>query len=179
MRKFLMTSLAAVLTLALALVPVPAVAQGISQPIYTTYVAGAAYTNATTGFTSVVGGTANGGLSFPVAASQTYHANCYITWQGSANTTGPKYQFTGPGSPTAVVLGVFSNITSSTYTAGVVTAFATPFANAGTVTATTNFTDWVALTVVNGANAGTVVLQMAANGAGTLTVQPGSYCIWQ
>jgi hypothetical protein len=31
-------------------------------------------------------------------------------------------------------------------------------------------------TIVNGVNAGTVALQAAANGAGTLTVQP-SYCL--
>lgn len=139
-----------------------------------------AYTNATTTFSNVVGATANtGSLSFWAQPNRTYHAYCAITWQGSATTTGPKYQFTGPASPTAVALGVFSNITSATYFSASATAFSSAIANTGTVTATTNFTDRVDLLVVNGANAGTVQLQMAANGAGTLTVQPGSYCTIQ
>jgi hypothetical protein len=139
-----------------------------------------AYTNATTTFSNVAGATANtGSLQFFAQANRTYSVTCAITWQGSANTTGPKYQFTGPASPTAVAIGVFSNITSSTYTSGSVTAFSSAFANSGTITATTNFTDRVTLGLVNGATAGVVNLQMAANGAGTLTVQPSSFCTVQ
>jgi hypothetical protein len=49
-------------------------------------------------------------------------------------------------------------------------------ANAGTITTATNFVADVTLGLVNGTNAGTITLQAAANGAGTLTIQPGSYC---
>lgn len=136
----------------------------------TAHLTGAAYTNATTTFSNVTG------LALPIAASQNYHLICRITWQGSAGTTGPKYQFTGPASPTAVVASMWSNVTVSTYLTSVVTAFSTPLANSGTVTTATNFTDLLDVEVVNGVNAGTVQLQAAANGAGTLTIQPGSVC---
>lgn len=132
------------------------------------------YTNATTTFSTVAG------LSFPVSANRNYHAYCRITWQGTANTTGPKYQFTGPAAPTAVLFSAFSWITNATFQAqSIVTAFSTPFANTGTITTATNFTDTIDLTVLNGANAGTVALQAAANGAGTLTIQNGSFCAVQ
>jgi hypothetical protein len=132
-----------------------------------------AYTNATTTFSNV------SPLYFFANAGGNYRFVCRITWQGSATTTGPKYQFTGPASPTSVAIGATSNITSSTYTSGAVTAFSTAFANTGTITATTNFTDTVDLGLINGSTAGLVQLQAAANGSGTLTIQPGSYCILQ
>lgn len=136
----------------------------------TVFLTGSAYTNATTGFTSVTG------LAFPVAASTNYTAHCNIVWQGSAGTTGPKYQFTGPGSPTAVGLGMHSTVTATTFITAAAVAFSSPVANSGTVTTATNFEDQLDLMVLNGTNAGTVQLQAAANGAGTLTIQPGSSC---
>lgn len=139
----------------------------------TVYLTGSDYTNATTGFTSV------SGLAFPVSASRNYKASCTIYWSGSAGTTGPKYQFTGPATPTAVVLGVHSNVTSSTYLELSAAAFSSAVANTGTVTTGTVFIDRVDLAVLNSTNAGTVQLQMAANGVGTLTVKIGSNCIFQ
>lgn len=156
-----------------------AAARTISVPDYglatqqfpgTVVLTGSAYTNATTTLSNVTG------LSFPVAAGTNYTAECYLTWQGSAGTTGPKWTFTGPATPTAVNIGATSAVTATTLTQGVSTAFGTSVNNAGTITTATNFTDRVTLGLVNGANAGTVQLQAAANGAGTLTVQPGSYC---
>lgn len=143
--------------------------QQFGQVVYST----GSYTNATTTFSNVTG------LSFAVNASTNYHAVCRITWQGSANTTGPKYQFTGPGSPTAVVVGLNSPITAATAANASAIAFSSAVANTGTITATTNFTDTVDLGLVNGTNAGTVQLQAAANGAGTLTIQNGSNCAVQ
>jgi hypothetical protein len=46
------------------------------------FLAGSAYTNAMTNFTSVTG------LSFTVAAGRNYKVECRITWQGSATTAG-------------------------------------------------------------------------------------------
>lgn len=43
----------------------------------------------------------------------------------------------------------------------------------------TNFTDTLDIQVNNGTTQGTVQLQAAANGAGTLTIQPGASCIVQ
>ena len=183
MKKFLMTSLAAVLTLALAFAPVPAMAQagGVQNPTFVLYVTGAAYTNATTTFSNVVGGSGNG-LTFGVGSGQTYSVTCYILWQGSAATTGPKYQWTGPAAPTAVAAAIVSQITTanpSTYISASAVAFSTSMPNTGTITTATNQIDLVTLAVVNGVNAGTITLQAAANGAGTLTIQPGSKCLLQ
>lgn len=136
------------------------------QTAYTT----TSYTNATTSFTSVPN------LAFPVDAGKNYAITCRILWQGSAATTGPKYQFTGPTSPTAVVANALSAVTATTVTQASATAFATSMANAGTVTTATNFMDEVRIFVLNGANVGTVQLQAAANGAGTLTIATGSSC---
>lgn len=143
-------------------------ADASKQQVLTT---GAAYTNATTTFSDVTG------LLMAIKASKNYTMDCHILWQGSAGTTGPKYQFTGPASPTAVAANAFSAVTATTVTQASAVAFASSMPNAGTVTTATNFMDEVRVSVLNGVNDGTVQLQAAANGAGTLTIQPGSFCV--
>lgn len=172
MKRAFSVLLTLVLTLALVSLPTASVAQGVGNPPYVLYLE-SDYTNATTTFSNVTG------LSFPVAASQKYRVSCRITWQGSAGTTGPKYQFTGPAAPTAVAVGMNSIVTATTVIAASAVAFSSAVANTGTVTTATNFTDTVDLGLINGANAGTVQLQAAANGAGTLTIKAGSYCAAQ
>lgn len=130
----------------------------------------ASYTNATTTFSSVPN------LSFPVSAGANYYVECEIVWQGSANTTGAKYQWTGPASPSAVVSGATFGITATTSGNAAAVAFSSAMANTGTITTATNFHDVVRLSLINGATAGTVQLQAAANGVGTLTIQAGSSC---
>lgn len=143
-----------------------------SQPVVTTQVA--AYTNATTTFSSIPE------HNFTIAAGKFLSIVCRLTWQGSANTTGPKYQVTGPASPTAVQVGLNSPITAATaanVSAATTNAFSQAVANTGTITTATNFTDTLSITIQNGANAGVVQLQAAANGAGTLTENAGSQCV--
>jgi hypothetical protein len=137
------------------------------------FVTGSAYTNATTTFSNVTG------LSFSVAATTNYVINCQIVWQGSASTAGVKFQWTGPASPTAVAASSTFGITATTTGNAAATAFSSAMANTGTITATTNFAAEVSLGLVNGANAGTVQLQAASNGTGTVTIQPGSSCTLQ
>jgi hypothetical protein len=72
-----------------------------------------------------------------------------------------------------------SAVTSTSVLQASAVAFSSGVANSGTITATTNFTDTVTLGVVNGANGGVIQLLGAANGTGTLTIQPGSYCVVQ
>lgn len=139
------------------------------QPVTLT----SAYTNATTSFTSVFP------VGIPVHAGLPYTIRCDIIWQGSAATAGPKYEFTGPASPTKVAAAAVSAVTATTFSQVVVTSFSSPMANAGTVTASTNLHDTVTLGLINGANSGTVTLLAAANGSGTLTIQPGSFCVQQ
>jgi hypothetical protein len=131
------------------------------------------YSNATTTFSNVFS------AGIPVHAGLPYTVRCDIIWQGSATTAGPKYQFTGPTSPTKVVASATSQVTSTTLTQAVATAFSSSMANTGTITASTLFHDIVTLGLINGANSGTLQLQAAANGTGTLTIKAGSYCIQQ
>lgn len=141
----------------------------------TVFVTGNAYTNATTTFSTVIGSTGVA-LAFSIDANKSYAITCRILWQGSAATTGPKYQFTGPSSPTAVAANALSAVTATTITQASATAFSSAMANAGTITTATNFMDEVRVFVTNGPNSGTITLQAAANGAGTLTIQPASGC---
>jgi hypothetical protein len=138
-----------------------------------TLVVPSAYTNATTTFSAVFSS------GIPVHAGLSYTVRCDIVWQGSASTAGPKYEFTGPSSPAKVVSSAVSAVTSSTFTQASATALSTSMANAGTVTTATNFHDTVTLGMVNGANSGTLMLMAAANGSGTLTIEPGSFCVQQ
>lgn len=133
------------------------------------------YTNATTTFSDVTG------LSWAISASTNYTLNCQIMWQGSVNTAGPKFQLTGPASPTNTMITLSSAVTATTsiYAGNGGAAFSTPVANTGTVTATTNFPAAVVAGILNGANAGTLKLQAAANGVGTLSIQAGSLCVLQ
>jgi hypothetical protein len=140
--------------------------------------AGTAYTNATTTFSSVVGGSGPT-LAIPVNASTSYAITCTIIWQASANTAGPKFQWTGPASPTTLASSMTSAVTTTTLIQATATAFSSAMANSGTVTTATNQVATVTLGLNNGVNAGTVTLQAAANGSGTLTIEPGSDCIGQ
>lgn len=129
------------------------------------------YTNATTTPSNIPG------LSFPVAANTNYTMSCTLYYQGSASTAGLDVTLTGPASPTSVVYGYIEEATATGGAQGsVATAFGTKLTGAGAITATTNFTATVTMGLRNGANAGTVQIQGSASGAGTVTVQPGSYC---
>jgi len=132
------------------------------------------YTNATTGFTNVTG------LSFSVAASTNYRVTCDLAYQTSATTANIKIQWTGPGSPTAVTYDFRADLTSTT-SAGdaVATSFSSSLAGSGTPTTATNLPLRTTMTLINGTNAGTVQLQAAATGTGTITIIPGSCSISQ
>ena len=136
-----------------------------------------AYTNSTSGFTGVGDGTRT--LRKPVGASSTLNMTCYITWSvaTSANAV-PKYQITGPASPTAVLMTLTSTLASGTAVSPV-TAFSTAISNGGTPALSTNYTDTLNIGVLNGVTTSTVTLQAAPQstvGSGVLTIQPGSYC---
>jgi hypothetical protein len=153
----------------------PAVGSFLKMP-QLAITSGSAYTNGSGSFTNVVG-SAGQTLQFSVEASTNYVVNCQIVWSASANTCGPSFQWTGPASPTAVAATHESAVTTSTtFTPAAATAFSSAMANTGTVSTATNLPAQVTLGLVNGSNAGTVTLQAKCNGAGTLTIQPGSYC---
>lgn len=151
----------------------PASLQNTPITLYAT----AGYTNATTTFSNVTG------LGFAVAASQNYHATCYMTWSpGGATTVGPKYIWTGPASPTAITAaGILAKtVTAASYLSVAASSFATTLDDAVAVTASITQTDVLSIGVINGVNAGTVQLQAALHSAsGTYTLANGSHCVVQ
>lgn len=129
------------------------------------------YTNATTGMTSVTG------MSLTVAANTNYELACHLYYQGSATTAGLLVQVTGPAAPTAVKIGYRQPLTASTYNDAVITALATPVGASSPISATTNFEAVLTIGFKNGANAGTLQIQAAAAGVGTVTIGSASWCI--
>jgi len=127
------------------------------------------YTNATTTLTNVTG------LSFAVSANTNYQVKCQIDFQVSATTAVPQIAWTGPAAPTAVTYDVVggTNVTPQPNTRGA-TAFATALNTQGVSSNALIYDMQTNLTLINGANAGTVQLQAAAQGAGTVTILPGS-----
>lgn len=127
------------------------------------------YTNATTGMTSVTG------ISFAVAANTNYQIIYEGAYQTSATTANLSLQWTGPASPTAVTYTLEVAETATTLGAETVaTAFSTALSATGTPTTATNLKVRSVLTLINGANAGTVQLQAAATGVGTITIIPSA-----
>ena len=141
---------------------------------------GSAYTNATTSFTSVVGGSGPT-LAFTANASTAYGGSCYLIYSASASTAGPKIQFTGPAAPTAVNYSAQFQLTATpTYAdSAAASAFSTSQTAGTAVTASTLLAVRIDFSLINGTTAGTVTLQAAANGTGTLTLEPGSRCTFQ
>jgi hypothetical protein len=162
--------LLAIIAIPVALVGQQSNAQG-SIPVKS--VLSSAYTNATTTFSNI------SGMSFSVSPNTSYTGQCYILWQGSAITTGPQFQWTGPASPTAVGSSMVSNVTTATVLSASAVGLSVAMSNAGTITTGTNMLATLFVGFVNGVNSGTLQLQAAANGTGTLTIQPGSYCVFQ
>lgn len=138
-------------------------------------VASTAYTNATTTLSNVPG------LAFAVAANKSYFVSCNVVYSVDTNTATPNWAFTGPASPTTVLIsGAIQPATTTNaqlpLITNVITSFGTNSTNATTTVISTNFSSTLTLLLQNGANAGTVQLQAKANGVGTLTIAAGSMC---
>lgn len=98
------------------------------------------------------------GLSFPVAASETWMFLALLAASAASATPNMKFTFTGPTAPTSVMFGVLGNAID--ITAGFITSLG------GTVAYTKTTIDELVLLggcLVNGANAGTMQAQFAQN----------------
>ncbi len=138
-----------------------------------TTLSGAAYTNATTGFTNVVGGSGQT-FQWNVQPNQFLNLSCHVYYQAAA-TGGLNIEFTGPASPTTVVYGLDDPSAATTFNSSVATAYSTSLGQA-VGTATTNFDATVSFAVQNGTTGGTINLLAKSSAAATLTIQPGSFC---
>jgi hypothetical protein len=100
------------------------------------------------------------GLSFAVAASTNYALWGHLHTNKSAGTTGMKFQFTGPASPTQLLIRPIGITSGTTIGTDNLTAFGSATTNA--FNAQANIDAWVTIgasIISNGANAGTVQLQ--------------------
>jgi len=131
------------------------------------------YTNSTNSFTNVTGGNT---LAFTAAANTKYVGTCHLYYQAATTAGGLQIQFTGPASPTGLMISIIDPKSATTFVTGTSTTYSNSLGGAVT-TATTNFEALVSIALQNGANAGTVNLQAAdiAN-AVQLQIQIGSYC---
>ncbi len=132
------------------------------------------YTNATTTFSALPLSNA-----FNAVANTNYTLTCHLSWRGSAGTTGPKFQVVVPAG-TTVAMNMTSAVTATTvaFAAAAGTGNQT-VANTGTITTATEFPAIVTMGLEIGATPGTITFNAAANGAGTLTIDVGSYCVFE
>lgn len=134
-----------------------------------------AYTNATTEFTDT-------GLALFIKANQSLSGSCNLTYKGTATTAAPILQFTGPASPTTVTASLNETLTSGgspTFYSASTTGktFAIGLGATAIVSTATDMPITLNWSVVNGANAGTITLQVKSNGVGTVTLEAGSSCV--
>jgi hypothetical protein len=130
----------------------------------------AAYTNATTTLSNIAG------LAIPIAASQNYQIHCAIFYQGSATTAGLDIAVTGPAGATLMsydykqwgAAGAIP-LESTTF------SFGTKLTGSATVGTSVHLAE-IDINDSNGATAGTIQIQGAADGAGTVTVYQTSAC---
>jgi len=116
-------------------------------------------------------------FDFVVAANTPYKFDYEIWFTSAAATTGIRFGFLGPASPTyfaAVNETQISATTWVTFTINSFTAFTSPGSSGAVVTPALNFAR-ISATLVNGANAGTVQLQFASEiAASAVVVKAGS-----
>lgn len=126
----------------------------------------------TTTSTSFVNAT---GLSFPVLANKKYAVAYYLV-TNKTDANGLQTQFTGPASPTKINLRHASSTSALT---SLVTEFLTAFSQASSTVNTVNgdgiVTNLAGGMISNGANAGTVQLQIRAVSSGTAKIYAGSW----
>lgn len=128
-------------------------------------------TNSTTTPTNITG------LSFSIAAGEVKGFHAVIIHQGTA-TSGPRFNVTGPASPTTVAIHYHRGTSATADTISTDTAFSTS-AQTAAITSGGNtgiLVTEVYGTVINGSNAGTVKFQLTSSTSGqTVTVYRGSH----
>lgn len=114
------------------------------------------------------------GLSFPVAANKNYKVDIFLS-TNKTDAAGMAVQLTGPASPTRLFLRTDGTTASISTTAGnTLTSFGSPTSTFNTVAADGFFTTYGRGIIRNGANAGTVQLQLRAVTSGTAKIYAGS-----
>jgi hypothetical protein len=156
---------------------VPVVTSNGSNSNFQFVVLHSVYTNATTSYTTISDGTRS--TSWSLEANQDYTLTCEVPFSGSAITAGPKFQLTFPSGVNAANLDVDGGTNATAYANAVANGTSSPLAVTvlGTLgTASTKLVTHVTAGVSVGNAGGTLTLQAAASGTGTLTILAGSFC---
>jgi hypothetical protein len=127
------------------------------------------FPTASTGFVDVTG------LSFPVAANKNYQVAFHLnTNKNDAN--GIQYRITGPASPTRVFgRAILFTSSTSTSTTDILTAFSSASTTFNTFSGDSLAFSSPSIIVSNGANAGTIKIQIRAVTGGTAKIYAGSW----
>lgn len=127
------------------------------------------YTNATN--------TPSAFASWSILASKNYSFTCKLYWQESSVLGALALSVLTPTSPTNVeaMAGIYSS-NAGTLTSGEITASGGSFTGAVPAVSGTSYQATIAGTVENGTTAGTLAIQAATNGTGTVTLKRGSFC---
>jgi hypothetical protein len=114
-------------------------------------------------------------LAVPVLANTQYVMDFTIIFQSAVTTTGIQFAFTGPASPTSVLIVAETQLTDTTWQVATARSFTALTASTGVTTININYMARIRLMLVNGANAGTVQIQFASEVAATaVLVKRGS-----
>lgn len=128
-----------------------------------------AFTTASTAFQNVTG------LSFPVLANKQYQVMYWLV-TNKTDANGMQIQFTGPASPTKIFirhLGSSGNVTTTSL--DIITAFSSPPSIFNNYSGDGFAFSSAAALLSNGANAGTVQIQLRAVTGGTAKIYAGSW----
>ena len=129
------------------------------------------WTSSSSSYTDVTG------ISFSAGANENWTAEALLYVTGGSSGQGCRFKVTGPSAPTAVLITIFGCTASG---ANFDTEFQTGFSAASpakTFCAGSGVTGFVRIriTVINGANAGTVRLQANnSSGSGNVTIRTNS-----
>ena len=137
------------------------------------------YTNATTGFTTVADSTLHS-MNWQISAAQILHLRCHL-WTSVSSSAALSATIAGTGTPVSFTqnLQAFTGATAVADISTNTAAFSTAATLGTSSTATTVFTADYFATIQYTAttnSSSNIAFQMHAS-TGTLTVQPGSYCV--
>ena len=114
-------------------------------------------------------------LSFSIVAGATYIIEAVIYVVAAATTTGVAIALNGPSAPTSVTYALISPTSATAFFSGGATAYGTLLTPSATPSTTVPHMQIFNGLVVNGANAGTLALQMGAELAASVTVKANSW----
>jgi hypothetical protein len=132
-------------------------------------ITGANYTNNSATVSTVV-------TSETIPASVNASFSCFFTWLGSLTSTALTIQINTPATPTAINANVVIENSNTAPKPQLITAGGTSVTGGAAVIASQAYTLSIYGTLENGSNSGTIQIQAAESGGGTVTINRGGFC---